>query len=351
MVLIKRSFVCGMLCMCGLFGPLASASELETAQVTRADLPRVYRLDGVAEAISRGTASAQTAGRVLEVNFDVDDYVRLGEVIVVLDDRDQQAGVDQARANLNAATVKRQDIEKEFKRVEGVFARQAASKADMDKTTAAMNQARAAEQAVKAALQRDLQQLEYTRVKAPYNGIVTERHIEVGEAAQPGQPLMSGMSLDSMRISVDVPQNLVELIRVERKAQANIGGKWIAIDDVTVFPVADPRSNTFEVRLKLPPGIEGVFPGMYIQVGFVAGFEQPLVVPHSAVVLRSEVVGVYVVSDQGRVHLRHIRPGSQAGLGHITVLSGLDEGELVAVDPVAAGILLKSQRSARMDNE
>ena len=155
-----------------------------------------------------------------------------------------------------------------------MFARQAVSKADMDKATAALKQARAAEQAVEAALQQALQQLEYTRVKAPYNGIVTERHIEVGETAQPGQPLMSGLSLDSMRISVDVPQNLVELIRTERKAQARIGGKWITVDDVTVFPVADPRSDTFEVRLQLPPGIEGVFPGMYIQVGFVAGSQQ-----------------------------------------------------------------------------
>jgi RND family efflux transporter MFP subunit len=351
MAWIKPSFVCGMLCVCGLGGPLASASDLETAPVTRVDLPRVYRLDGVAEAISRGTVSAQTSGRVLEVNFDVDDYVRRGEVIVVLEDREQRVRVDQARANLEAATVKHQDIEKEFRRIEGVFAKQAVSKADMDKVTAALKQARAAERAVEAALQEDLQQLEYTRVKAPYNGIVTERHIEVGEAAQPGQALMSGLSLDRMRISVDVPQNLVDLIRAERKARAKIGGKWLLVEDVTVFPVADPRSNTFEVRLQLPPGIEGVFPGMYIQVGFFAGSQQTLAVPLSSVVLRSEVVGVYVVNGEGQVHLRHIRIGSPAGLQDITVLSGLDEGERVAIDPVAAGILLKSQRTARLSNE
>jgi RND family efflux transporter MFP subunit len=351
MTLIKRFILFPVLLLWGLGGAGVSASGLETTPVTRADLPRVYRLDGVAEAVSRGTLSAQTSGRVLEVNFDVDDYVRRDQVILVIDDRAQQAGVDQARAILDAASVGYQDSAKEFKRVEAVFARQAVSRAEMDKATAALKQARAAEQAAEAALQQALQQLGYTQVKAPYNGIVTERHIEVGEVAQPGQPLMSGMSLDRIRISVDVPQNLVELIRSERKAQARIGGSWILIKDVTVFPLADPRSDTFEVRLQLPAEIEGIFPGMYIQVAFVAGFQQALMVPISAVVLRSELVGVYVVNDAGQVRLRQIRTGAQAGPEHIVILSGLDAGELVAVDPVAAGILLKAQRTARVNHE
>ena len=71
----------------------------------------------------------------------------------------------------------------------------------------------------------------------------------------------------------------------------------------------------------------------------------------SAVVLRSEVVGVYVVNGEGRVYFRHVRLGSPAGPDHVSVLSGLDEGEQVATDPVAAGILLKSQRQAQVDHE
>ena len=115
--------------------------------------------------------------------------------------------------------------------------------------------------------------------------------------------------------------------------------------------MADPLSLTFKVRLQLPEGIQGVYPGMYTKVGFVAGSLPSLVVPLSAVVLRSEVVAVYVVDGEGRVHFRHIRLGSPAGQEHVSVLSGLDEGELVATDPVAAGILLKSQRRAKVRDE
>lgn len=349
MVSIKRWSLLALLLLGG--GGGVAAAELETAPATRVELPRVYRLDGVAEAISRSTVSAQTTGRVLEVNFDVDDYVRQGDVIVRIDDSRQQAGLREAEANLRAAAAQRLDAEQEYRRIEGVFEKQAVSKAEMDKASAALKQARANEQAAEAARQQAQQELDYTRVEAPYNGIVTERLIEVGETAQPGRHLMSGLSLDNMRISVDVPQNLVESIRSERKAQAQINGRWVAAEDVTVFPVADPRSDTFEVRLQLPEGTEGVFPGMYVKVGFVAGTQSSLVIPLSAVVLRSEVVGVYVLNGEGQVHFRHVRLGSPAGPEHLSVLSGLEEGDRVAVDPVAAGILLKTQRRAQVAHE
>lgn len=327
------------------------AAELETVPVVRAELPQVYRLDGVAEAISRGTVSAQTAGRVTGVNFDVDDLVSKGDVIVQIDDSRQQAGVRQAEANLEAAAAKRRDAEQEYQRIRGVFAKDAVSKAEMDRVTAAFHQARANEQAAEAALHQTREELAYTQVRAPYDGVVTERLIEVGETAQPGQRLMSGFSLEQMRVAVDVPQNLIESIRAERKAQAEIGGRWVAAEEITVFPVADPVSDTFKVRLRLPDEVEDVFPGMYIKVGFVAGQQSQLVIPLSVMVARSEVIGVYVIDDEGRVQFRHIRPGSPAGPEHVTVLSGLSEGEQVAIDPVAAGIRLKTQRAPRVQGE
>lgn len=332
-----------------LLGVMSAHAEettpaLETVPVTRAELPRIYRLDGVAEATNRTTVSAQTSGQVVDVRFDIDDYVGAGDLIVRIDDAQQRAAVRQAEANVQAATAQRRDAEQEFARIRGVFEKQAVAQADMDRATTARKQARANEDAATAALQQARQELAYTEVKAPYNGIVIERHVEIGETVQPGRPLMTGLSLDSMRISVNVPQNLVDAIRAERKAQAQIGQRWIRADAVTVFPVADPRSDTFEVRLRLPDGVGNVFPGMYVKVGFMSGTQSALVIPLSSVLTRSEVVGVYVVDATGRVFLRQVRLGSPAGPEHVSVLSGLVEGELVATNPVAAGIRLKAQR-------
>ena len=331
--------------------PAASAADLTTAEVARVDLPRVYRLDGIAEAVNRSTVSAQTSGRVTEVHFDVDDYVSAGEVIVRIEDSQQRASVTWAEANLKAAMARRGDAEKEYARIRGVFDKGAVAKADMDKAEAALKETRAAAEAAEAALAQARQELGYAEVAAPYNGIVIERLVEVGETVAPGKPLMSGLSLDSMRVTVDVPQNLVDAIRNEGKAQAQVDGKWLAAKSVTVFPVADPRSDTFKVRLVLPDGTKGVFPGMYVKVGFVTGVEPGIVIPVSAIVLRSEVVGVYVVGEEGRVSFRHIRLGSAAGPDHVGVLAGLHAGERVATDPVAATIALKSQRAGRVSDE
>ena len=77
-----------------------AATTLETVPATLADLPRIYRLDGIAEATNRSTVSAQTSGRVVEVDVDVDDYVQAGDVIVRLDGAEQRAALRQAEAQL-----------------------------------------------------------------------------------------------------------------------------------------------------------------------------------------------------------------------------------------------------------
>ena len=96
--------------------------------------------------------------------------------------------------------------------------------------------------------------------------------IEVGETVQPGQPLMSGLVARQHAGQCRCAAEPGRVDPRQGKAQAQVerrnGSRPSA---VTVFPVADPRSDTFKVRLRLPEGTEGVFPGMYIKVGFVAG--------------------------------------------------------------------------------
>jgi len=92
----------------------------------------------------------------------------------------------------------------------------------------------------------------------------------------------------------------------------------------------------------LPEGTKAVFPGMFVKTGFVTGEKRELVVPKAAVVYRSEVTGIYVLNGDDRVHFRQVRLGRDLG-DALTVLAGLTEGERVALDPIAAGVVLKAQ--------
>lgn len=320
---------------------LAWAEELPRQAVESVKVPRVYRLDGVIEATSRSTVSAQTSGRVTEVLFDVDDLVEKGALIVQLEDTEQRAAVASAEANLKAAIAQRLDARNEFERIRAVFAKNAVSKATLDKAEAALKSANAGVEVAEAALSQARQQLAYTQVTAPYTGIVTERLVEVGETASRGQRLMSGISLQKLRVAVDVPQSLIAAVRNERQAKVWLNGKWLEATDVTVFPVADPATDTFRVRLDLPEGIDNAFPGMYAKVALSVGSRQVLAVPQPAVVFRSEVIGVYVIDEQGGLSLRHIRIGETLPDGRYIVLSGVDRGEQVVLDPHAAVVALK----------
>jgi RND family efflux transporter MFP subunit len=281
---------------------------------------------------------------VQAVLVDVDDYVEQGTLIIQLKDAEQKARHTQAQANLQAAIAQLQDAQKEFQRTKDIYARKLVAKAAMDKATAALKTAQAQHKAALAAQKQADEQLEYTRIRAPFTGIVTKRLIEVGETAQPGRALISGISLEKLRVNVEVPQSLIGAVRAHRKARVQLpDGEWLDTDDLTIFPYADSAANTFKVRANLNAGVKGVFPGMWLKVAFVTGSEQLLTVPRSAVVHRSEVTAVYVVNAEGVISLRHVRLGRRLGDRQV-VLAGLHDGEQVALDPVAAGVALKRQR-------
>jgi multidrug efflux pump subunit AcrA (membrane-fusion protein) len=126
--------------------------------------------------------------------------------------------------------------------------------------------------------------------------------------------------------------------------------KSLVVKSLTFFPYADPKTNAFKVRIDLAEGAKDLFPGMFVKVAFVLGQQQGVVsVPESAVVTRSEVIGVYVINAQGRPALRQIRLGKKLDENTISVLAGVDAGETIALDPVQAAIFLKQQEGAKRD--
>ncbi len=325
------------------------SSKLETAEVRQQLLSREFRLDGVVEAIHKATVSAQTGGTVKQILVDVEDYVEKGAIIVQLKDVSQQAQLKKALAGEKEAISHLSQAEDEYQRVKDIYAKKVVSKAQMDEATHTLSAAKARLESARASLEEAREQLSYTRVKAPYSGIVTKRHVEAGENVQPGGQLMTGVSLDKLRVNVDVPQSLVNKVRLFDKAYVYVKSligdslNQVAVDKITIFPVADQASNSFRVRLDLPEGIEGLFPGMYVKASLVTGEKQVLMAPKQSIVFRSEVTAVYVVTDDGKINFRHVRLGSISNDSQV-VLSGLAEGERVALDPIRAGIILMQQR-------
>ncbi len=322
---------------------VAQQAALATASAELVTAPLEYQLDGVIEANRQSTLSAEVTGRVETINFDVGDQVKQGEVILRIRDQEHRARLQQASAALDEAQVRYVDAKRELTRVQGLYDDKVVSKAAFDKASANLESTQARVEAARASMSQAQEQLNNTVVRAPYSGIVSARHIELGESTNFGQPIMSGYAMGEFRAIVNVPQSIINAVRNHQKARVVLLENQLSIDTrkLTIFPYADPLNHSFLVRVDLEETDQAVFPGMLVKVSFMISQVQRLMVPRSALVQRSEVSGIYVVSDS-RVALRQVRTGIDTDQ-QIEIVAGLDAGETIALDPVAAGIELKSQ--------
>ncbi|MEW6314290.1 MAG: efflux RND transporter periplasmic adaptor subunit [Pseudomonadota bacterium] len=328
---------------CLLWVALARAETLDSVNVQYREVDQTYAVDGLIEAVRQSTVAAQIAGRVVELNFDVGDYVQKGQVIARIDAREASQAVAGSQAQAAQAQANLANARAHYERTRQLFEQKFVSQAALDKAQAEYQAAQAQAKATLAGAGQAETVKGYATIVAPYSGVVAARHVELGEMASPGKPLFTGFDPRDLRVEVSIPQYKLDAVRRSASAMIEIAtlDKWVKAAAVTVLPAADVRTHTTRVRLDLPADLRGVQPGMYVRAHFSVGRARKLVIPVSAVLRRSEVSAVYVVDTQGRPQLRQVRLGEPAGHGLIEVLAGVVVGENVALDPVKAGILLK----------
>lgn len=321
--------------------PLLAAAQPASEPVERRRIQETIHLDGVIEAVQQSTVSAQTSGIVRSLPYDVDDSVAAGALIVQLDDSEQRSRLRQAQAGLDEAEASLSDARQQFDRIEAVHQRGLVSRQEFDQARNNLSAARARVERASGAVSEAREQLSYTRVEAPYSGILIERHVEVGESVNPGQPLLSGLSLEQLRVVVDLPQKYAELARTERQAQVSLAdGRVLETGEMTFYPYANPQTHTFRLRMRLNEPNGSLFPGMLVKVGVPVASREALWVPASSLVRRSELRAVFVLDDQDRPRLRQVRTGVRDN-GRLEILAGLSEGERVVTDPA---VLIGSDR-------
>ena len=332
-----------LLAACGEAPPppaAAPAAALRTAPVELREVDLTYSAEAVVEAVRQSTVAAQVAGRIVELRFDVGDYVKKGEVIVRIDERAAAQALAASEAQVREAQAAASNARAQFERSKQLLAQKFLSQAALDKAEADYKAAQAHVAGLLAGAGQAAAERSFATVVAPYSGVVAARHVELGEMAVPGKPLMTGFDPSSLRVVANVPQTQVAAIQAAGRARIEVPatGKWLDVKSLTVVPAADPRTHTTRVRLELPEDARGVYPGVYARAHFVVGRAARLLAPREAVVRRSEVTAVYVVDEKGAAHLRQVRLGAAGDERSIEILAGLRAGERVALDPVKAGM-------------
>ena len=318
-------------------------AALATAPVLSSGGGEVSGFDGVVQAVRQTAVAAQVAGAVVALQVKAGDTVKAGQVLLRLDARAAEQTAAAGAAQVQAARAALEVATRDFERQKQLFETQFISKAALDRAESQYkaSQAEAAAQLASAGAART--QSGFYVVKAPYDGVVSEVAVVLGDMAMPGRALLTVYDPRSLRVSVAVPHTVAARLKAGLSMQVELPGTTsgrITPVNTQLLPTVDPATHTLELRLDLPAAMAGVTPGMFARAWLpVSGTSGPRVfVPARAVVRRAELTAVYVLGSDARALLRQVRLGPVSG-DHVEVLSGLSAGERVVLDPQAAARL------------
>lgn len=314
------------------------AENLAVITLQKQSILNEVQIDGKVEAIHQSTVSAETTGRVQQILVDVGDEVLAGAVIVKLVSNEQQQGYQQSLAAFTEAQASYDVQNKAFKRIDEVYKKQLIAKSEYDNALGNLTSAKARMESAKAASKTAEERLSYTVVKAPFAGVVSSRFVELGEAIQPGTPLMSGFDAKSLRVVSYIPQSLVAILQQQKKARIIVGNSnSITPNHIDIFPTVDAASGTVTARFTLPIQEHSIMPGTWVKVAIAGKTQDKIFIPVTAISKRSELSAIYIKTPLGPV-LRQVRLGRVNDNKQIELLSGADAGEVIYIDALAAAI-------------
>ena len=334
---MKRPVLSGLFAvLCAL--PVVAAAPA-TYTVASSTQDSNYVATGTVEAVQQGTLGALVSGRVLEVLVRSGDAVKAGQALIRIEADDAVDAAAAGAATASGAVARLATARADFERAQRLRSQDYISVAALQRSEAALHSAEAEAQAAGAAANAARTRAAWRTVSAPYAGQVTDVLVAAGDLATPGKPLIALYAPGALRVIAQVPESVAGKLQNTKPAflySADPGAPPVQVSSWSVVSAVDPATHSVEVRAELPADVR-VQPGQFARLQLllkVATAE--LRIPTRAVLTRSEVTAVYVVDANGAALLRQVRLGPVAG-EEVTVLSGLQGGEKIALDPVAAG--------------
>jgi RND family efflux transporter MFP subunit len=322
--------------------------DVSVLAVKQENIPDVLEAVGTVRAAQTSDLASQMMGNIVEIRAQEGDRVRRGQVLAVIDDSQPRAALDRAMAaelaaqqQLLAADAELALAESTLRRYqklseEGVVSQQAFDevKARQEASLARSDLAKAGQAQARAALKQAMTSLDYTRIRAPFNGLVTQKKADSGTLASPGMAIFTVEDTSRYRLEVAVNENDVRYARAGEQVSIAIealGDTALKGQVVQIIPAADPASRAFLVKIALPtdPRLRS---GLFGRAEFSRGEQEALLIPRSAVVERGQLHGVFVLDQKSVANLRYVALGKLSG-SEIEVLSGLQIGEHFVTNP------------------
>ena len=271
---------------------------------------------GTVQAVERAEISSKITGNITALTVDLGSVVQQGALLVELSAGEISAQVQQARAQYDQAN-------RNLQREENLLKKQAATE---ESVKSFRDQKKIAEGSYNEALTM----LEYTKITAPFSGIVTRKFANIGDLSTPGKPLLHLEKQGRLEIQTSIPEAMILKINKGDVLSVDVPSAELKLKATVaeVSPTADPSSRTAPIKLQIEPHPK-LRSGQFARVSLITGSSMTLVVPRAAIVEFGQMEQVFVVEDN-KARLRLIRTGQVQGES-VEVLSGLQEGEDIIV--------------------
>ena len=265
----------------------------------------------------RAVIEAKVSGRIEKLLVSPGQQVKAGDLLAQLDAREIQAKLDQALAVRDQAT-------RDLERARKLFEQKITAQAEFDTVLARERVATGAAAETQTALG-------YTKILAPFNGVIARKLADVGDLAAPGKPIVEMEDPAALRFEADVPEALIGDIALGEKLPVRLGSIVTDIEGTVVelAPIADAASRTYLVKLGLPT-TEGVRSGQFGRVLVPTGKTDAVWVPASALIVRGQMETVFVAVNQ-HAQLRLVRTGKHTNT-EVELLAGISRDENVIVE-------------------
>lgn len=309
--------------------PAAPPIKVTTAIATEAPTPDVLTLTGMIAADQRSDVTADTQGKVINVMIERGQRVKLGQAVIQLDVRSAALNAREAAANLEAARAQKQLAEQECARTKSLLEKGAITQSEFDRQRTACTAALQSVSAAQARTEMMSKSVADGLVRAPFEGVVSERMVSPGEWVAPGKALFTLVKDDPLKIELSVPEKAVTAVKLGERVdlvavahpEKSYGGA------ISRLGAEIGKTRSLIVEAQLDKGSDLV-PGMFAEAHVIIGETPRPVVPAEAVVKRGKTWHAFVVKGS-EVEDRIVQVGPPPGPGQVSIAAGVAKGEKV----------------------
>jgi RND family efflux transporter MFP subunit len=276
----------------------------------REDVPIIQQANGTVTPIRTVDLHPQTTATIRAVHIKEGQFVKQGELMFSLDDREDRANLEKAKAQVERDRASLADLERQFKRSQDLFAQKFIAQSAVDTLRAQVDQARATLQADSAATRASDVTTSYNAIRAPMSGRVGGIAVYPGSLVQPSTSLTTVTQLDPITVAFTLPEaSLPSLLAAQKQGKVEVqalpGAGLAPVTGTLSFidNTVDPQSGTIRVKAEFANRDTTLWPGQYVNTKVtVQTIKNAVVIPDSAIVTNAQGTFVYVLNqDQARL--------------------------------------------------